>query len=315
MSTPTKTRGRVVVIPMPDLSEFIYDWVSHLEGRNLSPNTIKSYVKCAENLLGFLRAEGLPTNVSEITAKDLDAFLAHLQSRVVSTTAAKHYRSILQLFKFAERDEEDFVSPMKRMSPPKVLEKPVPVIPVENVQKMLDACKGGDPFEDRRDAALIRFMYDTGLRSGELCGMLLDDYDARTKQVTVTGKGRRTRSLQCGSTTIDALRRYLRHRSVHHRSAATNAFWVGRMGPLSRAGVAQMLERRCDQAGVPRVHPHQFRHTFAHNWLDGGGNEGDLMSLAGWTSREMLNRYAKSAAGVRARKAHIKLSPADRLLR
>jgi integrase len=77
-----------------------------------------------------------------------------------------------------------------------------------------------------------------------------------------------------------------------------------------------MLKRRAREAGIPPgMHPHLFRHTFAHMYLAGGGQERDLMQLAGWRSRTMLSRYGKSAATERALAAHAALSPADRLRR
>lgn len=82
----------------------------------------------------------------------------------------------------------------------------------------------------------------------------------------VLGKGRRRRVVAFGNRTAKALDRYLRSRS-RHRDADTPALWLGHAGPMTTNGIAQVVRRRGRNAGIGRLHPHLFRHGFAHEWL------------------------------------------------
>lgn len=49
--------------------------------------------------------------------------------------------------------------------------------------------------------------------------------------------------------------------------------------------------RRFRLAGVPHIHPHQYRHTWAHQYRKSGSDRGDLKRLGGWKSGQMVDRY------------------------
>jgi integrase len=208
--------------------------------------------------------------------------------------------------------EEGGTHPFDRAdSPATDTDAPVPLVSLDIIRAVLDTCTDRTDFTDTRDAAIIRVLIDTGARRGELVSLRLADWDRRNDLLALDGKtGART--VPVSLTTGEALARYVRRRASH-RWADLPALWLGSKGALGDSGIAQMLNRRCDLAGVPHINPHRFRHTWAHLFRAEGGAEGDLMYLAGWSSTEMAHRYGRSAAMERAQDAARRVSIGDRL--
>jgi site-specific recombinase XerD len=117
------------------------------------------------------------------------------------------------------------------------------------------ACTGRE-FDDLRDEAIIREMFDTGTRLGELAGIQLDDWDTRQDFLLVDGKSG-PRLVPMSASTAEALGRYVRRARNRHAHADLPALWLGRRGALTARGIARMLDRRCDQAGVGHINPYR----------------------------------------------------------
>ena len=304
-------------LPLPTL---LAEWDRHLRTVGRSPATVTSYLHVAGSFVHWLDQFGHSCDARDVELADCEQYLLDVRERTSASNQVKHYRSLRQLWRWlVDVEDELAVSPMAKLEQPKTPVKPVPVIPDEQLTALLAACAGRD-FLDRRDAAMIRVLAGTGMRAGELLGLTVDGADELSRPTGldwqydvahVIGKGNRPRACPFGDETGAALRRYLRARTMH-RDAGSAALWLGKRGPLAHDGLAQLLEHRCEIAGIPPINPHRFRHTFAHVWLSSGGQETDLMRLMGWRSRDMLARYAQSAADQRAHAAYRRLSVRDR---
>lgn len=295
----------------PTIDQLGAEYRVSLRARGCTDKTITIYSEGTRFLERWLAEQGHSCEVGAITRAHIEGFIADQLERCADSTVNNRYRSLQAFFKWLTAEELIERNPMATTRPPIVAEKPVVVIPGDHLRRLLKGCEGRG-FVERRDSAIVRLFLDTGIRLKEMTALTVGDVDLDLGVAVVLGKGRRPRSVPYGARTSQALARYLRERSMH-REAHSDALWLGLRGPFGASGIGQMIARRCADVGLPRLRPHQFRHTFSHQWLAAGGKEGDLMRLAGWTSSQMLRRYGASAADARAHQAHRTFGFGDRL--
>ena len=286
-----------------------FDRELRAEGR--SPATIRLYGQSITFYSRWLERRNRPATVDELTRPAIRAWLAELSDSLELNTVRTRYRGLHRFCRWLVDEEELDHNPMEKLSPPTPRPKPVPVLTDADLAALLKVCTGKD-FNHRRDEAMVRVLLDCGLRVSELCGLTVSTVDLDAGSAIVKGKGSKIRAVYFGARTARALDRYLRLRSGH-RWAHLDALFLTQRGALSPDGARERLNVRCGEAGLDHVHPHQFRHTFAHDFLMAGGQERDLKRLAGWSSDVMLERYGASAADARAKAAAQRLNRGDRV--
>jgi len=182
------------------------------------------------------------------------------------------------------------VEGVRAPKPPKRLPK---ALSVEQMQRLLEAGSGDTPAA-ARDRAMFELMYSSGLRLGELVALDVGDgrLDLREGEVTVTGKGRKTRTVPVGARANEALQAWIATRA-QLAVPEEKALFVGARGRRIAPGVVEkQLRAMAARQGVPgRLHPHMLRHSFASHVLQSSQDLRAVQEMLGHASISTTQVY------------------------
>ena len=294
-----------------------------LEAAGRSPATVAAYNQGCRKLEGWLLSHGHDGDLAAVTRDLAAAWLTWMQQPAprgggyAKDSVVSYFRSVRRFYNHLVSDEVIDRSPLAKLTEPAESGKPIEVPEVTQVKALLATCRpapgGRARFYDLRDEMIIRILCETGgPRCNEVASLPLAGLDLGSDMVQVCGKGGRWRSFPLSAKTAKACDRYLRARKLHPH-AHCDRLVLGDDGPMGPSGIWQMIQRRCERAGLQPLHPHQFRHMAADRAKAAGMSDGDMMRLFGWRSAEMLHRYGAANADRRAADAARKLSLGNEL--
>lgn len=183
------------------------------------------------------------------------------------------YRYLLEQDKVKNNPAEGIIAPKSARKLPKVLD-------ADQTAQLVEI--EGDDELSVRDRAMLELIYSSGLRLAELISLNINDIDFSDRILTVTGKGKKTRSIPVGRQAIKAIKQWLKHRQAM-AAEKEQALFVSKRGKrISPRSVQQRLKEWAIKQGLPNhVHPHMLRHSFASHMLESSSDLRAVQELLG----------------------------------
>ncbi len=262
------------------MQHWINKFISHLEGRYLSPHTVSNYRRDLLNAAEFYQQQSI-TEWQEITPTHIRHLIITRHSKGLNGRSLQRQLSALRtFFSYLLKNGELNNNPTTGIKAPKSARKLPKTLNTEQTSQLLNK----DPKDDLsiRDFAIMELLYSSGLRVAELTQLNLEDIDLTDATVRITGKGGKIRIIPVGRFARKAIQSWLKVRDTLVKQNET-AIFVGRRGGRLTTRAVQLRLKEWgikQQLDVP-LHPHMLRHSFASHLLESSGQIRVVQELLG----------------------------------
>ena len=270
-----------------DIKEYIV-FISQV--KNLSENTSKSYERDLKKLHLFLSDLNI-SEYSQISAETCSAWVGSLYSQNNNPKSIqRHLSSAKGFFRFLKKNNLIESSPFELISAPKSSITLPEVLSPEDVEQLLNF-KPTNMIEIR-DMAIVELMYSSGLRVSETANINISAFEENKTFLRVLGKGSKTRLVPMGRFAINAINNWLMEREKILNN--TDALFLNSKGTrLTVRSIQLRLKKMAVKQGLPPIHPHMLRHSFATHMLESSGDLRTIQELLGHSSLSTTQIYTK----------------------
>lgn len=273
-----------------------------MKRRNLSPNTIRSYLSDLKQFVVWVDAP-----IETVTPLKIGDYIDHLLTRrLAPKTINCHLVAIRRFYDFLIVEAYITMDNPVRKGCLLRLPKPLPRhLKDADVRQLLSVITG------KRDRAIFMLMLRSGLRVAEVVSLTTSAIDWYRRRLYIIGKGSKHRVVFISPDTYNALARYLKSRP---NTRAKRLFLVERGKykgkPISVRGVQKRMEVYAKQAGL-KCSCHHLRHTMATDLLNADADLVTIQDLLGHSRIKTTERYLK-VSNVKVQRDYFKAM--DRIL-
>jgi len=271
----------------------VENFYTYLQVLNRSINTINWYIHDCVLFLTYIESEYGRKKFEEISKNDLRDFLASELSRKISRRSlARRVSGIKNFFRFLLKKGIISESGIVNVQTPKGGKKLPRVSSKEDVFSMLRYAGGDTPLE-KRNLAILAFLYGTGARVSELTGVNVWDIDFNSGLVKLKGKGQKHRIVPAGDYVIRSVREWLEVRKSLFTDIEPEAVFTSKTGKrISVRHIRNILNDVIRRASIGmKVSPHTLRHSFATHLLENGADVRMVQEMLGHVSLSTTQIY------------------------
>ena len=271
----------------------IEEFLSYIYGvRNLSENTLEGY---RHDLGLFVELIGSETELENITLGDLQLCIAQLTEKKFAATSINRFISAVRsFFKYTFRMGYIKVNPALRLKTIKAPQKMPRFLYPSETEEFCAQPEKTNLLWPSRDEAIIKCLYSSGCRVGELAGLKLRDLSSDLSSAIVLGKGKKERRVFFSAETVASIKKYLLERRQHiKKDSDVDALFINQQATaLTIRGIRYIINRYSGIEGTNHhISPHALRHTFATTLLSNGADIRVVQELLGHASISTTQRY------------------------
>ena len=289
-----------------ELSKLVAKFEVHKRSEGYSERTVEWYQQSLSLFQAWLAEQGMSTCLDDLGEDEMRLFILHLKARpslkgpASSHTVNNRVRALRSFFNWLYEKDYTECHRLQKVKPPKPRELQIQILTDEEIDRIF-ASVNPNTAMGSRNTAIYSLMLDTGLRLSEVVSLKYEDVHLDSRYVKVLGKGDKERIVAFGTNCHKTLLNYAQHYRFENQEEGSDTFFLCIDGhSMGAEGLRSLIERLSKAAGVPRLHPHLMRHTYATRFLLNGGNVFLLQQNLGHTSLEMVRKYVHIASRMSA---------------
>ena len=228
--------------------------------RNLSKNTISSYLADLKKLIDYLRLKNINYNPNQISTDLIREFLYSQSKKIKSSTQGRLISSLNLFFDFMILEKIIVENPLEKIDYPKVGTSIPTTLTTKEIDSLI-AEAGLNKNNGLRNETIIEVLYSCGLRVSELIDLKISDLFLDENLIKVLGKGNKERFVPVSNTAkkliveyIESIRNFKKIKKGHEDTLFIN----NRGQKLTRVMIYTILNNLANHIGLKKRLVHTF---------------------------------------------------------